>query len=71
MDYAEMSLEQLQEELKKLKETLEEVEEEKFFVLGQSGFHVSGGKVKQYEQEISELQAKIKEVERLIKEKSN
>jgi len=71
MEYTEMSLQELQEELQRLKENLEEVEEEKFFVLGQSGFHVSGGKVKQYEQEILELQAKIKEVERLIKEKSN
>lgn len=54
----ERRLNALEEEL----EELEELEEEKSFVLKQTGLHVGGGKVKQYEAQTQALQQSISEL---------
>lgn len=53
------SKEELEKILASLKEELEEVEEERQFVLGQTGLHVSGGTVKKFDAEISALIEKV------------
>lgn len=63
---SDMTRDELEKYLAKLKEDLEEVEEERMFVLRQTGYHVSGGTVKKYEAEVTGLKAKIAEVEKLL-----
>lgn len=65
----EMSIEALEQRLAKLKEDFEELEEERLFVLGQSGYHVSGGTVRKYEAEVKKVQDEIAEVEQILREK--
>ena len=60
---------ELDKYLSKLRAELEEVEEERMFVLGQTGLHVSAGTVKKYETELNELKAKVEEVEQVVGEK--
>jgi len=61
-DLSKLKLEDLEKQLDKLVEELEELEEEKSFVLKQTGLHVSGGKVKQYLAQTENLNQSIKEV---------
>lgn len=68
-DLAEMTLGELSDYLSRLKVDLEDVEEERMFVLSQTGLHVSAGAVKNYETEIDSLKSRIEEVERLIRTK--
>lgn len=57
----------MEERLKKLKEKLHEVMEEREFVLGQTGLHVPGSTVREYEDEISVLQKEIEELQNNLK----
>lgn len=52
----------LERRLSTLTEELEELEEEKSFVLKQTGLHVPGGKVQQYQTQTLALQESIKEL---------
>ena len=64
-DIADMTVGELDEYLLKLKADLEEVEEERLYVLSQTGLHVSAGAVKKYETEINALEARIEEAEQV------
>jgi hypothetical protein len=50
-----------------LRDELEDVEEERMFVLGQTGLHVSASAVKKYDTEIAALKARIEEAERALR----
>jgi hypothetical protein len=65
-DLSAMTIGELEGYLSNLKTDLEEVEEERIFVLSQTGLHVSAGAVKKYEVEINGLQARIEEVEQVL-----
>lgn len=65
-DYEKLSSTQLREKLKNFTEQLEELEEERQFVLGQTGYHLSGAAVKKYEAEVSELKKRIKAIEEIM-----
>ena len=68
-DFAQMTVGELTEHLSRLKADLEDIEEERTFVLGQTGAHVSTGTVKEYETEVASLKARIEEVEQLLRAK--
>lgn len=68
-DLSAMTIGELDKYLSSLKTDLEEVEEERMFVLSQTGLHVSAGTVKKYEAEINELQARIQEAEQVARAK--
>lgn len=57
----------MEDRLNSLKERLREVMEERDFVLGQTGLHVPGSTVRQYEDEIGVLQKEIDEIESKLK----
>lgn len=61
-DLKNLSRQDLERRLNALEEELEELEEEKSFVLKQTGLHVGGGKVKQYEAQTQALQQSISEL---------
>ncbi|MFZ5625849.1 MAG: hypothetical protein ACOY3H_00780 [Bacillota bacterium] len=63
MEWEKLSKEELLERLAKAKEDLEEVEEERMFVLSQTGLHVSGGTVRKYEEEVNRLRELVKAIE--------
>jgi NAD(P)-dependent dehydrogenase (short-subunit alcohol dehydrogenase family) len=65
-DLSGMTVAEVDTYLSKLKADLEEVEEERMFVLSQTGLHVSFGTVKKYEAELNELKARIEEVEQVV-----
>jgi hypothetical protein len=65
-DFADMTVGELDEYPSRLKGDLEEVEEERMFVLSQTGLHVSAGAVKKYETEIGALKARIEEAEQVV-----
>lgn len=69
-DPAEMTAGELEEYLSTLQLELEDLEEERMFVLGQTGLHVSAGTVKKYESRKETLGERIAEAERLIQEKA-
>lgn len=69
-DVSKMKNEELERRLGLLEEELEELEEEKGFVLRQTGLHVSGGKVKQYEAQTQSLQQSISELRAELKQRS-
>lgn len=58
-EYAGKPKAELQRIMDKLRDELEEVEEEKMFVLGQTGYHLPGATVKKYEAEIESLKKRI------------
>ncbi|KJR44214.1 hypothetical protein UF75_5401 [Desulfosporosinus sp. I2] len=60
--------EELERRLRVLEEELEELEEEKSFVLKQTGLHISGGKVKQYEAQTQSLKQSISELREKLKQ---
>jgi hypothetical protein len=68
-DLVNMGPGELEEYLSKLKEDLAEVEEERMYVLGQTGLHVSAGAVKKYETETAALKDRIEEVEQALRAK--
>ncbi len=63
----------VEEEIKKLKEELEELIEERQFTLGQTGVHISAKKVialrERYDSEIAELEQKIRELGGVVESK--
>lgn len=69
-DVSKLDLTDLQKRLKTLEDELEELEEEKGYVLRQTGLHVSGSAVKQYETQTIALQEAIKALQEEIKVKS-
>jgi hypothetical protein len=62
-----MTSAELHEYVSGLRSELEDAEEERTFVLGQTGLHVSAASVKRYEAQVSGLQAKIAEAEDAIR----
>ena len=69
-DPGEMTAGELGEHLSTLRIELEDLEEERMFVLGQTGLHVSAGAVKSFESQMETLRGRIAEAERLLEEKS-
>lgn len=67
--FEKMSVEELEKRLVRLKENLEDIEEERSFVLGQRGIHLSSSVVEKYQIEINDLNESISEVEELLREK--
>lgn len=65
-DLSGMAIAELDKYLAKLRADLEEVEEERLFVLRQTGLHVSAGTVKKYESELNDLKTKIDEAEQVL-----
>lgn len=61
-DLSKLRKEDLERRLSVLLEELEELEEEKGFVLKQTGLHVPGGKVRQYETQTKALEESITEL---------
>lgn len=66
-DLAKLDRAALEQRLRNLEDELEELEEEKSFVLKQTGLHVSGGKVKQYDAQTKALQESIAEIRAELK----
>lgn len=64
-----MTISELEKFLLKLKNDLEEVEEERMFVLSQTGLHVPGVTVKKYEAEVYDLKDRIEEAEKFLQSK--
>lgn len=58
-EYLRKSVEELEKLLPKLKDELEEVEEERMFILSQQGYHLPGATVKRYEAEVEALKKRI------------
>ena len=68
-DLADMTPAELEAHLSKLREDLEEIEEERMFVLGQTGLHVSASKVSKYEADVGRLKSSIEEAEQALRAK--
>lgn len=67
MDYTKLTKEELEEKLMKQKELLEEVKEERYYVLGKTNSqHVPGYLNKEYEQEIKNIKEKIATIEKAL-----
>jgi hypothetical protein len=62
-DLSDMTASELEEVLSSLQAELEDFEEERAFVLGQTGVHISASTVSRYESERTALKAKIAAVE--------
>lgn len=69
-DVSKMKVEELERRLGLLDEELEELEEEKGFVLRQTGLHIGGGKIKQYEAQTNSLQQSISKLREELKQRS-
>lgn len=65
-DYEEMTIEELQKRLAHEKEEFEDMEQERMYVLRQTGYHLSGGAVKKYEAEVEEAKKRIKRIEEVL-----
>ncbi len=68
-ELSDMTPSELDEYLSKLKADLEEIEEERMFVLGQTGLHVSASEVSKYEADVNRLKARIEEAEQAARSK--
>jgi hypothetical protein len=62
-----MSAAELEELLADLQADLEDVEEERAFVLGQTGVHISASTVARYESERESLRARIEQAEEALR----
>lgn len=69
IDFEKMSIEELEKRLVKLKDSLEDIEEERSIVLSQTGIHLPGVTVKKFEIEIGEITESINELEELLQKK--
>ncbi len=67
IDPENMSACDLEQCLAKLRGDLEDLEEERMFMLGQTGLHVSAGQVKKYETQLETLRSDIEEVQQLLR----
>jgi hypothetical protein len=68
-ELANMAIGDLDALLRKLQADLEDVEEERMFVLGQTGVHISATTARKYEVEVHDLTTRIGEVEEAIRAK--
>jgi hypothetical protein len=68
-DFEKMSIEELEKRLARRKEYLEDIEEERSFVLGQRGIHLSSSVVEKYQIEINDLNESINELEEFLQKK--
>jgi len=66
-DPSDMTGAELQQLLSNLQADLDDVEEERSFVLGQTGVHISASTVARYESERSALRVRIEEVEQALR----
>lgn len=66
-DLSDMTGAELQQLLSNLQADLDDVEEERSFVLGQTGVHISASTVARYESERSALRVRIEEVEQALR----
>jgi hypothetical protein len=66
---ADMSVEELRELLSRLEADLEDVEEERRFVLSQTGVHISASTAGRYQAEADHLRERIEEVRRTLGER--
>lgn len=57
----------LEKIIHQLQEELEDIEDERTLVLGQTGLHLPGSTVKKYEAEIANIRKQIKTIEDLLK----
>ena len=62
----EMEREELEKLLKKKKEKYQEVEEEKQFVLSQSGRHIPGTLRREYKIELQQIEARIGKIKEVL-----
>lgn len=69
IDFEKMSIEELEKRLVKLKDSLEDIEEERSIVLGQTGIHLPGATVKKFEIEIGRITKSINKLEGLLQKK--
>lgn len=69
VDLEKMSIEELEEKLVKLKESLEDVQEERSIVLGQTGIHLPGSTARKCEIEIKKINKSINKLEELLHKK--
>jgi hypothetical protein len=67
--FSEMNVSELEGILNKLEKELEEIVEERAFVLRQTGMHIRGRTVQAYEAEINRLKARIAEIEEILQTK--
>ncbi|MDN5361299.1 MAG: hypothetical protein PWP70_346 [Moorella sp. (in: firmicutes)] len=68
-EIGEMSKEEITAAIQQLKDQLAEVEEEKSFVLNQTGRHVPGHIAREYEATIDRLQRELSRWQMLLEEK--
>lgn len=69
VDFEKMSIEELEKKLIRLKDYLEDVEEERSLVLAQTGIHLPSSIVQKYEIEINSLNKSINELEEFLRKK--
>ena len=62
----DMTKSELEAILDKLRTDLAEIEEEKAFVLGQTGLHVTGSTSRDYREEVQLARNRVKEVEGVL-----
>lgn len=70
-DLTDMTTGELDELLTELQADFEDVEQERMFVLGQTGVHISASTAKKYEAEVDDLRTRIEEVEKVIRAKKS
>lgn len=68
-DFEKMNMPELEKKLAELKEYLQEIEEERRFVLHQTGIHLPGATVNKYEAEIKEINQNINVLKTLLPKK--
>lgn len=67
MDYSKLSKKELDQKLKEQKELLQEVEEERYYVLGKTNSqHVPGYVNKEYAKEIALIKKRIELIEKAL-----
>ena len=69
--FSDMTKSELEPILAKLRSDLKEIEEEKAFVLGQTGLHVTGSTSRDYREEVELLRNRVKEVEIVLAAKTD
>lgn len=70
-DLKEMDRQILEDLLKEKQDKLEEVEEEKKFVLSQSGRHLPGTIRQDYKNELQQIEKQIETIREVLAEKNN
>ena len=70
-DLSGMTVAELEELLANLRADLQEVEEERDFVLKQTGLHLSAKEVTKFEKEPTSLQTQIGEAERALQSRNS